>query len=251
MQDRIRWTASEIATIVEGAAQYLYRHGYQPRAQYLCQAVRQAQLGIDTERRRTITGVHTLGRVTTQIEARLGELNAPSIDETPAAPESAAPSVLEASLEQLLLALMPKMVDSIADRVLEKLEAKCMVVVPADMLRKYMPGLSAAPAAPAAPKKPEPKKPTIVVVGLKNDQRHIVERKFAKEVTFKFYGKSLPKNIGSASCDYAIGMVGFLSHPVDGLLVENFQGRYHRLSNGMTQLESKLHELVKRFENTH
>ena len=70
-------------------------------------------------------------------------------------------------------------------------------------------------------------------------------------MTFKFYGKSLPKNIGSASCDYAIGMVGFLSHPVDGLLVENFQGRYHRLSNGMTQLESKLHELVKRFENTH
>ena len=108
-----------------------------------------------------------------------------------------------------------------------------------------------APAAPAAPKKPEPKKPTIVVVGLKNDQRHIVERKFAKEVTFKFYGKSLPKNISSVSCDYALAMVGFLSHPVDGQMIEHFQGRYFRLSNGMTQLESKLHELVKRFENTH
>lgn len=251
MQERIRWTEEEITTIVEGAAKYMFDNRHVAPTS-IPTAVRYAQQALPAERRRLITGMHALSRVEERIERRLDELKgigeqAPAVEAEPPKPILA-----EASLEQLLNTMLPKFVDMVADRVVEKLSAKGLAV-PNNILRQYMPG--GAPehhhAHAHAPKKPEPKKPVFMVVGLKNDQQHILERKFSKEVTFKFYGKSLPKNIGSATCDYAIGMVGFLSHPVDGQLVENFQGRYFRLSNGMTQLESKIHELCKRYENTH
>ena len=272
MQDRIRWEDSEVAVIVEGAAQYLYRVGEEAKGRPLCQAVRHAQATLEKSRRREITGVHTLGRIGEPVEKRLAELKLEGSeptksveDETPQPHSDAASDVADlmsvfaekffdslGDTAERMIRMMPTFVDMVADRVVEKLEAKGLTA-PANMLSQYIPGRNHAPHVPHAPsaKKVEPARPTMLVVGLKNDQRHILERKFAREVTFKFYGKSLPKNIGSATCDYAIGMVGFLSHPVDGQLVENFQGRYFRLSNGMTQLEAKIHELCKRYENTH
>jgi hypothetical protein len=193
--------------------------------------------------------MHALTRVEERIEKQLLTLNT-AAKQAAEPVEPPKPILAEASLEQLLNTMLPKFVDMVADRVVEKLSAKGLAV-PNNILRQYMPGGPTEHHHAHAPKKPEPKKPVFMIVGLKNDQAHILERKLSKEVTFKFYGKSLPKNIGSATCDYAIGMVGFLSHPIDGLLMENFQGRYFRLSNGMTQLEAKIHELCKRYENTH
>lgn len=252
MQERIRWTEEEITTVVEGAAKYMFDNRLVAPIS-VPMAVRHAQQALPTERRRLVTGMHALTRVAERIERRFDALTCASKQgSVPAEPvEPPKPILAEASLEQLLNTMLPKFVDMVADRVVEKLSAKGLAVP--NILRQYMPGGATEQhhAHAHAPKKPEPKKPVFMVVGLKNDQQHILERKFSKEVTFKFYGKSLPKNIGSATCDYAIGMVGFLSHPVDGLLVENFHGRYFRLSNGMTQLESKIHELCKRYENTH
>ena len=249
MQERIRWTEEEITTVVEGAAKYMFDNRHVAPTS-IPTAVRYAQQALPAERRRLITGMHALTRVAERIEKQLLTLNT-AAKQAAEPVEPPKPILAEASLEQLLNTMLPKFVDMVADRVVEKLSAKGLAVP--NILRQYMPGGATEQhhAHAHAPKKPEPKKPVFMVVGLKNDQQHILERKFSKEVTFKFYGKSLPKNIGSATCDYAIGMVGFLSHPVDGLLVENFHGRYFRLSNGMTQLEAKIHELCKRYENTH
>ena len=252
-EKRIYWTTEEVDLIAVGAAAYLKRLGKASTtsSRDFCSAVRVAQLELSEDRRRTITGVHCIGQVIDAITARFAEPEPKH--EAPAAPvvEAPKPELVDVSIEQLLAMLTPKLLDQladkIADRVVERLGKK---TTPAsDILRQYMPGVDSSQVHNVKVIKPKAEKPVIMVVGLKNDQRHILEKHFHKDATFKFYGKSLPKNVSSVSCDFAVGMVGFVSHPIDGILHDTFKGRYSRVSNGMTQLESKLHELCKRFDN--
>lgn len=233
---RIYWGAKERRLIIERAAQILFNEKKLGTAAETS-AVRIAQSEVlPQNRQRIITGYHNIAPLSARIVQAVLDMEAASKSQRvpDATPEPSAEKMHSVMFPQSFL---DDIVERIAVRVAELITKQEPQMKPAveQNLVKHNPfptnfGVKPAPGS----------KFSIGIFGVMDHQQKTLVKRFP-EIIFRFYERALPKTMPSV--DAMVGMVGFMRHATDSKLSQHYGRNYHRLSNGMSQLEDKLNAL--------
>lgn len=255
----VRWTGEEQHLVVTAAAARLGGASRKTiTTRTLLHVMRSVQEELlPKERQRVLISHENFKNMLPQLDLALKRYKAPVVEKAvlpeavPLEPVEPVPApTLDPKAE--LFAMLDKFIDAIAYRVADVIEQRAQAknAVPVAPVVPIVQVAAAEPVAKhVATYNPVKKmsRLSVGVIGLMNNQQHILASKFSN-VCFKFFDKKLPKQLPCV--DYMIGMVGFLSHLTAGNASKAYGLRYIRISNGMSSLEGVVSDLQKKYVPT-
>jgi len=266
MTSKIFWDPAEVELLVEHAAQALLDDPRKEASSRVVSAARQAQEAVlPISRQREIKSCWNIRNLMDLIPKRIDELikaracvkeQEPPVAEVSSSSSSSASTCVNdsMSLEALIAMLMDRFADRITNQVVDRIAT--ILASTTSTNSGYYINKTVAPefSKPTVKHNPEvvsptkEKKLTIGVIGLLNSQQRVLESKFTY-IRFCFiHSKASLKH--PPSVDHMVGMVGFMGHAMDASASSQFGLHYHRVSNGMTNLSSKIVELQSRWNQT-